>query len=104
MVGITQEENNTNISLNNIKGWYYYCFNSTLYSGKPHNYKNKQTNSGVVNKYITIIFNTIKGNLDFILDDNNNIIEGYNNIPLDKNIFPAILLYDKYDTIEINEY
>ena len=79
-------------------------FNSTLYSGKPHNYKNKQTNSDKVNKYIIIIFNTIKGNLDFIIDDNNNIIEGYNNIPLNKKIYPAILLYDKYDTIEINEY
>ena len=104
MVGITQEENNSNISLNNINGWYFYCFNSTLYSGKPHNYKNKKLNIDKVNKYITIIFNTIKGNLDFILDDNNHKIEGYNNIPLDKKIFPAILLYDKYDTVEINEY
>ena len=103
MVGITQEENNTNISLNNIKGWYFYCFNSTLYSGKPHNYKNKKATSDLVNKNINIIFNAIKGNLDFILDDNNKI-EGYTNIPLDKKIFPAILLYDKYDTVEINEY
>ena len=104
MVGITQEEKDINISLNNIKGWYFYCFNSTLYSGKPHNYKNKKATSDKINKNITIIFNTIKGNLDFILDDNNNKIEGYNNIPLDKKFFPSILLYDKYDTVEINEY
>ena len=25
-------------------GWYFYCYNSTLYSGPPFNYGNKSTN------------------------------------------------------------
>ena len=101
MVGISQEEINLNISLNNINGWYFYCYNSSLYSGKPHNYKDKKTNANKVINYIFIIFDMNKGNLDFILD--NNKIEGYTDIPIDKPLYPAILLYDKNDRIEINE-
>ena len=101
MVGISKDEINLNISLNNINGWYFYCFNSSLYSGKPHNYKDKKTNANKVINYIFIIFDMNKGNLDFILD--NNRIEGYTDIPIDKPLYPAILLYDKNDRIEINE-
>jgi hypothetical protein len=32
IVGISKDEINLNISLNNINGWYFYCFNSSLYS------------------------------------------------------------------------
>ena len=101
MVGISKDEINLNISLNNINGWYFYCFNSSLYSGIPHNYKDKKTNANKVINYIFIIFDMNKGNLDFILD--NNRIEGYTDIPIDKPLYPAILLYDKNDRIEINE-
>ena len=101
MVGITQDEQNLNPSLNNINGWYFYCFNSTLYSGKPHNYKNKIASSEKIIKDIFIIFDMNKGNLDFIM--NNKKIEGYIGIPLDKPLYPSILLYDKNDKIEINE-
>ena len=101
MVGITQDEINLNVSLNNINGWYFYCYNSSLYSGKPHNYKDKKTDANKVINYIFIIFDMNKGNLDFILD--NNKIEGYTDIPIDKPLYPSILLYDKNDRIEINE-
>ena len=101
MVGITQDEINLNVSLNNINGWYFYCYNSSLYSGKPHNYKDKKTNANKVINYIFISFDMNKGNLDFILD--NNKIEGYTDIPIDKPLYPSILLYDKNDRIEINE-
>ena len=102
MVGISQGEANSNLSLNNINGWYLYCFNSTLYSGKPHNYKDKKTNMIKVNKDIIIIFNMNNGNLEFIIDDNNKI-EAYRDIPVDMPLYPSILLYDKNDSIEINE-
>ena len=101
MVGITPDEQNINPSLNNINGWYFYCFNSTLYSGKPHNYKNKIASSEKIIKDIFIIFDMNKGNLDFIM--NNKKIEGYIGIPLDKPLYPSILLYDKSDKIEISE-
>ena len=101
LVGITQDEENLNLSLENINGWYLYCFNSTLYSGKPHNYKNKKTNLTEINKDIIISFDMNKGILEFISEDKK---ESIYNIPLNKPIYPSILLYDKYDTIEINEY
>ena len=101
LVGISQDEEELNPSLNNINGWYFYCFNSTLYSGKPHNYKNKQTNLDKIDKDIIISFDMNKATLSFI---SNNKIESYYNIPLDKPLYPSILLHDEYDTIEINEY
>ena len=101
LVGISQDEEELNPSLNNINGWYFYCFNSTLYSGKPHNYKNKQTNLDKIDKDIIISFDMNKATLSFILK---NKIESYYNIPLDKPLYPSILLHDEYDTIEINEY
>ena len=102
MVGISQDEANSNLSLNNINGWYLYCFNSTLYSGKPHNYRDKKINLIKVNNDIVLIFDMNNGNLEFILDDNKKI-EAYCDIPIDKPLYPSILLYDKYDSIEINE-
>ena len=101
LVGISQDEEELNPSLNNINGWYFYCFNSTLYSGKPHNYKNKQTNLDKIDKDIIISFDMNKATLSFI---SKNKKESYYNIPLDKPLYPSILLYDEYDTIEINEY
>ena len=101
LVGISQDEEELNPSLNNINGWYFYCFNSTLYSGKPHNYKNKQTNLDKIDKDIIISFDMNKATLSFI---SKNKIESYYNIPLDKPLYPSILLHDEYDTIEINEY
>ena len=101
LVGISEDEEELNPSLNNINGWYFYCFNSTLYSGKPHNYKNKQTNLDKIDKDIIISFDMNKATLSFI---SKNKIESYYNIPLDKPLYPSILLHDEYDTIEINEY
>ena len=101
LIGISIDEEELNPSLNNINGWYFYCFNSTLYSGKPHNYKNKKTNLNNIDKDIIISFDMNKATLSFI---SGNKKESYNNIPLDKPLYPSILLYDKYDTIEINEY
>ena len=101
LVGISQDEEELNPSLNNINGWYFYCFNSTLYSGKPHNYKNKQTNLDKIDKDIIISFDMNKATLSFI---SKNKIESYYNIPLDKPLYTSILLHDEYDTIEINEY
>ena len=101
LLGISRDEEEFNPSLNNLNGWYFYCFNSTLYSCKPHNYKNKKTNLDKINKDIIITFDMNKGTLAFISE---NKIESCYNIPLDKPLYPSILLYDKYDTIEINEY
>ena len=54
-----------------------------------------------IDKDIIISFDMNKATLSFI---SKNKIESYYNIPLDKPLYPSILLHDKYDTIEINEY
>ena len=78
LIGISPDEEELNPSLNNINGWYFYCFNSTLYSGKPHNYKNKKTNLDKIDKDIIISFDMNKATLSFI---SKNKIESYYNIP-----------------------
>ena len=36
-IPLPQDEEELNPSLNNINGWYFYCFNSTLYFSKVSN-------------------------------------------------------------------
>ena len=43
-----------------------------------------------------------KGTLQFIID-NENKGNSFTNIPIDKSLFPAVLLYDAGDLIEISE-
>ena len=43
-----------------------------------------------------------KKTLKFIID-NEDKGESYTNIPLDKPIFPAVLLYEKNDSVEISK-
>ena len=83
----------------NICGWYFYCYDLKLYSGPPHNYINK--NSGI-NEFldeIVVIMNMNKRSLKFMV---NNVDKGeqYQNIPIDKPLFPVVCLF-KPDTVEI---
>ena len=101
MVGVAPIDFDINSSSYN-NGWFFYCYNSTLYSGKPHNYNNKKSNLSKVKDTIEIIMDMNKGSLKFIID-NEDKGESFTDIPLDKPLAPAILLYDKNDSIEITE-
>ncbi len=103
MVGVTSTDFNINASSYNTCGWYFYCYNSTLYSGKPQNYNNKKTDLNKVRDQIDIVMDMNKGNLKFIID-NEDKGDSYQNIPLDKPLVPVILLYDQNDSVEIIEY
>ena len=48
------------------------------------------------------MFNFKKQTLKFIIN-NEDKGDSYANIPIDKPIFPAVLLYNKDDSIEINQ-
>ena len=102
MVGVASNDFNINSSSYNTCGWYFYCYNSTLYSGEPHNYNNKKTNLGKVKDEIEIIMDMNKGDLKFIIN-NEDKGESFSGIPLDKPLAPVVLLYDKSDSIEIIE-
>ena len=101
MVGIAPIDFDINKSTYNVCGWYYYCCDSTLYSGPPHNYSNRNSGLNIVkNDEIIIIMNMNKRTLKFIIN-NEDKGDSYNNIPIDKALFPAVLLNTKNDSVEI---
>jgi len=101
MIGIAPIIFDINTSIYNY-GWYYYCYNSSLYSGPPHNYVNKETNLNIVQDEIKIIMNLKDKTLKFIID-NVDKGESYSNIPIDIPLAPVVLLYNTDDSIEILE-
>ena len=84
-------------------GWYFYCENSLLYSGPPFYYFDKESGLNNVDDEITVIMNMKKKSLKFIINDEDKG-DSFTNIPIDKPIFPSVLLMDQDDSIEITEY
>ena len=101
MVGIAPIDFDINSSIYNY-GWYFFCYDSTLYSGPPHNYVHKETNLNKVKDEVKIIMNLSKKTLKFIIN-NEDKGESYTNIPIDIPLSPAVLIYNKDDSIEILE-
>jgi hypothetical protein len=102
MVGVTSTDFDINANSYNTCGWYFYCYNSTLYSGPPFNYINKNTNLSKVNNEIIVVMNMKKRTLKFIIN-NEDKGESYTDIPMDKPIYPAVFLYDTNDSVEITD-
>ena len=86
----------------NISGWFFYLYDLRLYSGPPHNYRNKGTEFNDFANEIILVMNMNKRSLKFIL---NNVDKGeqYKDIPIDKPLFPAVCLFnsDKVEILEI---
>ena len=79
-------------------GWFFYCFNSTLYSGFPHYYKNQITDIKKTSDEIIVMMDMKNKILKFIIDNKE---VSYDNIPLDNSITPTIILYDLNDSVAI---
>ena len=93
---INQNENNFD-----KPGWYFNCFDSTLWSGPPHNIRNKEYGPRkVLGKYVQtgdsvgVVMDTTKGELSFALNGVN-LGVAYEGIPLDKPLVPCVLLSQK---------
>ena len=85
-------------------GWYLECSISSLCSGPPHNYHDyKGFNLTSVKDEVIVIMNMEKKTLKFIID-NEDKGDQYTDIPIDKPLFPTVLLVDKDDSIEIINY
>ena len=97
-IGVASSDFNTNSDYSSC-GWYYYCYNSTLNSGPPFNYYSKKTKLNRKSNELTVIMNMKERTLKFIDKDNNT--EMYKDIPIDKQLYPAIFMYYINDTIEI---
>ena len=104
MVGAAPIDFDINYSSYNTFGWYLHCHynynHPSLFSGPPYNYSCKSTYLNKVKDEIIIALNMKRRILKFIID-NEDKGESYSNIPIDKPIYPVVLLYDKDDSVEI---
>ena len=108
-IGAAPSDINQNKDNNYYKrGWYLYCRESTLYSGPPHNYDEKEY--GPRKEYnglyvhtgdsVGVVVDTTKGELSFVLGGVNFGV-AYDGIPLDKPLVPCVLLEKKGDSVEL---
>ena len=103
MIGIATSDfdfNRVSYDTNNNFGWYYYCCTGGLWSGPPHNYQNKGTNLKSGKNEVIVVMNMKKRSLKFIIEGEDKG-DSYINIPLEKPIFPSVLLGSKDDCVEI---
>ena len=103
IVGVAPIDFDINSSGCTTCGWYLGCDNSCLYSGPPFNYNGNKTNLNEVNDEVIIVMNMKKGALKFIIN-NEDKGDSYTNIPIDKPLFPAVLLAYQNNSVEISEY
>ena len=102
MVGVAPSDFDINSSSFSNCGWYFNCCDSTLYSGPPFNYNGRGTNLSKVNNEIIVVMNMKKRTLKFIIN-NEDKGESYTDIPMDKPIYPTVLLYNTNDSVEITD-
>ena len=102
MVGVAPIDFDIHSSSYDTCGWYFYCYDSTLYSGPLFKYSCKGTNLSKVNDEIIVVMNMKKRTLKFIIN-NEDKGDSYTNIPIDKPLFPAVFLAYQNDSIEITE-
>ena len=103
MVGVAPIDFDIKSSTHNTCGWYFYLINLNLYSGPPHNYGGKSTNlMSKVKNEIMVIMNMNLKTLKFIINGEDKG-ESYTDIPIDKPLFPGVILYHQNDSVEIIE-
>ena len=105
MIGIATSDfdfNRASYDINNNFGWYYHWGYGRLYSGPPHNYQIKETNLKYQENEVIVVMNMKRRSLKFIIGGEDKG-DSYIDIPLDKPLFPSVLLYDKDDSVEIIE-
>ena len=102
MIGVAPIDFDINNSNWSTCGWYFYCYDSCLYSGPPYNYNGKGTNLSGIKDEVEVIMDMNNKTLKFIINNEDKGVS-YSNIPIDKPISPAILLCDNKDSVEISE-
>ena len=108
LVGVAPFDVNQNCDNNSCEcGWYFYCYDSALYSGPPHGYRGKkyvpwkEDRYLLMNKAIGVVMDTAKGELSFVLDGVN-LGTAYEGIPLNKPLVPCVLLDYEDDSVELD--
>ena len=107
-VGLAPSDIDQNSSYNYNKcGWYFYCYDSTLWSGLPHvmyheEYGPRKEDGEYVRTgdSVGIVMDTTKGELSFVLNGVN-LGVAYEGIPLDKPLVPCVLLRWEESSVEL---
>ena len=102
MVGVAPIDFDFNKANYDSCGWYFNCYDSTLYSGPPFKLNGVRTNLSKVKDEIIVVMNMKKRTLKFLIN-NEDKGDSYSNIPIDKPIFPVVLLSSLNDSVEILE-
>lgn len=89
-------------------GWYYDCYNSSLFSGPPHSYKGKEYGPRKrKGKYVRagdsvgVVMDMVKGEASFTVSGVNYGV-AYTGIPIDKPLVPCVFLRYQNDTVELD--
>lgn len=87
-------------------GWYLNTYNSTLYSGPPHNYSSKDYAKGKLRDFgigsiLDVSMNTSDGTLSFSGDGGRTFVPAYSNIPLNQPLYPAVIFNHKGHSVQI---
>ena len=104
MVGIAPTDFDINLSDYNNCGYYFYFYNSTLYSGPPYGYYGENSFLSKLkdeeDNEVIVIANLKKRTLKFIINGEDKG-ESYKDIPNDKLLSPSVILYNQNDSVEI---
>jgi hypothetical protein len=100
LVGIAPYDLDLNAEQIFSKGYFFYLYNSTFYSGEPYNYYGKTSNLDKTKDEITIEMDAMTNTLKFIIDGKDC---SYKDIPSDKKYVPAVVLFNPGDSVEIKE-
>ena len=107
MVGIAPVDFDINLSDYNNCGYYFYFYNSTLYSGPPFSFYGENSFLSKLKEEddneIIVIANLKKRTLKFIINGEDKG-ESYKDIPKDKLLSPSVILYNQNDSIEISAF
>ena len=89
-------------------GWYFGCWNSSLFSGPPHNFESKKYGPKERKREyvhtgdnVGVVMDTTKGELSFVANGVNYGV-AFEGIPLDKPLVPCVLLFWKDDSVELD--
>ena len=108
-IGVAPTDINQNICNYDKYGWYISCYESTLWSGSPHNYSYSGKEYGPkkgIGQYVHtgdsvgVVMDTKKGELSFTVNGTN-LGVAYKGIPLDKPLIPCVLLKSRGDSVEL---
>ena len=103
MVGIAPTDFDINLSDYTNSGYYFYFYNSTLYSSPPYSYYGENSLLNKMDNFdeIIIIANLYRRSLKFIINGEDKG-DSYKDLPDDKLLSPSIILFNQYDSVEIS--